>query len=510
MLIADTSYAMEENEKVKELRGQISDLLIEHKILLESIRELNEQEDMLSRLLHVMKGEISRAENDIETKKVDIEALQQKIENLKNQEMELVSKLKGFHEISDVIQKLEYEESVRHDFEMRTEVLENDLKQVTEEKENYKKAKEILEASVVLAESKESLKNQVSVLTTERNLLVEEVKNYQDVSDVLEDLNAEQDNVNKLEYQNKELESEIKRLSVRHDALQLENTNLLKKIGKLVNGGKQNDTRSIISTFTPSVTAGEIDDKTVTTMDSNSIREHAEKVLSMAKEAMDKRENRENKPHNRNVLPNPNRILQSHDNPKVTDSHSLVQSTGFHQTKRSRKESCCSRTVCTCVSSNFSGNSDHIEFFLPKLGKACKCSNDLPDEMEDYSNPTNLTNILRAWQVRFLATLGITTARQLISARRTESRKLAKAMISWRRNANMKPVKLKSCFVALHIWSRTAKVIIRSQRDASRNRNISSHLNGSPQFPDFMEVCFSSDRSVSTLGEATFGDMMEI
>ena len=48
---------------------------------------------------------------------------------------------------------------------------------------------------------------------------------------------------------------------------------------------------------------------------------------------------------------------------------------------------------CTCQSSLFIGNAEHVEFFLPKLGQACSCGKQPIQEepVLDNANPTALS-----------------------------------------------------------------------------------------------------------------------
>ncbi|KAL7568482.1 hypothetical protein ACA910_012192 [Epithemia clementina (nom. ined.)] len=118
---------------------------------------------------------------------------------------------------------------------------------------------------------------------------------------------------------------------------------------------------------------------------------------------------------------------------------------------------------CECVASIFSGNDELANFFLPKMGMACTCGKRRlglanPDE------PTSLKNILRPWQVRFLAGFGITRGDQLVKANHRSAQALATSLRQYRKKHRMTSFRTKSCGMAIQIWSRTAKTFVRSIR----------------------------------------------
>lgn len=189
-------------------------------------------------------------------------------------------------------------------------------------------------------------------------------------------------------------------------------------------------------------------------------------------------------------------------NKDVIDAHKSSQ--GNTELAQSLREN---ERTCQCSASMFSGNSQHVEFFLPKLGMACSCgqSKKTDTHNKEYTSssnsPLSLSNILRPWQVEFLESLDITRADQLVRAYKRRGRELSKEMRVWRHEKEMKPVKTKSCFVALHIWARTAKMLYCSvtQKVAAGVDPVSN--------PNFLEISVMSDtRSVSTLG---FGSIVD-
>mmetsp|Transcript_14182 Transcript_14182/g.29822 ORF Transcript_14182/g.29822 Transcript_14182/m.29822 type:complete len:638 (-) Transcript_14182:138-2051(-) len=152
---------------------------------------------------------------------------------------------------------------------------------------------------------------------------------------------------------------------------------------------------------------------------------------------------------------------------------------------------------CQCSSSPFSGTDPHAEFFLPKLGLACSCGkSSIVKERESFSeNPTALKNFLRDWQCDFLLTLNVETADQLLRMHKSSPNDMARKMKQWRVDNNMSNARSKECFVALQIWARTAKVVMRSvkkQRDAGEEVI---------EKPSFLDISFADTHSVSTLGQ---------
>ena len=118
---------------------------------------------------------------------------------------------------------------------------------------------------------------------------------------------------------------------------------------------------------------------------------------------------------------------------------------------------------CQCSSSVFSGNDELIEFFLPQMGMACNCGK-RPLGLKNPEEPTSLDNILRPWQVKFLAAFGIYRGDQLVKAHHRSAKALANALRQYRRKHGMTPFRTKSCGMALQIWSKTCKSYVRSIR----------------------------------------------
>ena len=118
---------------------------------------------------------------------------------------------------------------------------------------------------------------------------------------------------------------------------------------------------------------------------------------------------------------------------------------------------------CECVASLFSENDELANFFLPKMGMACTCGKRRLG-LVDPNEPTALRNILRPWQVRFLAGFGISRGDQLVKANHRSAQALATSLRQYRRKHHMTAFRTKSCGMAIQIWSRTAKTFVRSIR----------------------------------------------
>jgi len=171
---------------------------------------------------------------------------------------------------------------------------------------------------------------------------------------------------------------------------------------------------------------------------------------------------------------------------------------------------------CQCSTSPFSGNDAHSEFYLPKLGLACACGGGQYSQVHERDsfakNPTSLSNILREWQCDFLASLGLHTADQLLRAHKTRANDMSRKMRQWREDNNLPLARSKECYVALMVWTRTAKVVLRSIQKQRENGA------GPIEKPGFLDIACSDAYtvgSVSTLGQMSSVDgrvheMMEI
>jgi len=150
--------------------------------------------------------------------------------------------------------------------------------------------------------------------------------------------------------------------------------------------------------------------------------------------------------------------------------------------------------ICQCQVSAFSGNAAHVNFYLPQLGMACSCGKKASDKSLNSKDPTNIDNILRPWQVEFLNSLNIRRAEDLVYQYHRRSGTLAKEMRRWRKEKNLVSVKTKSCGIALHIWNRTCKTVVKSVQ-SQREKGLVNF-----QKPDILEICLSDNQTLSTIG----------
>lgn len=151
-------------------------------------------------------------------------------------------------------------------------------------------------------------------------------------------------------------------------------------------------------------------------------------------------------------------------------------------------------SICQCQGSAFSGNAAHVNFYLPKLGMACTCGKKQIDKNLDSKDVTSLENILRPWQVDFLKSLNIRRAEDLVYQYHRRGDILAKEMRRWRKEKNLVSVKTKSCGIALHIWNRTCKVIVKSV-NLQRENGVTNL-----QKPNILEISLSDNQTLSTMG----------
>lgn len=147
--------------------------------------------------------------------------------------------------------------------------------------------------------------------------------------------------------------------------------------------------------------------------------------------------------------------------------------------------------ACLCQRFLLTSQPEHVEFYLPKLRVMCNCNTNSSDSVIVDNDPCLLVNILRDWQVEFLKAMGLCTASDLVRAITTRAKSLSKEMRQWRREQGLLSVRTKSCGIALHIWARTCKAVMR----AVRENNVK---NGRPSILDISLM--SDDCTVSTLG----------
>jgi len=244
------------------------------------------------------------------------------------------------------------------------------------------------------------------------------------------------------------------------------------------------------------------------TSDQRAIRLHAQKLLFWADKAISKNDdstastighNKENVPNGSFPIFSTPSGIRSNDKPlgpiqEPTRSYCYSPSS-FPSTIKHKKG-------CSCTSSIFSGKKEHTEFFLPRLGLACNCGAE-KEVNKRNADPTALTAFLRSWQTAYLRSVGITTALDLISRYENDGQELARAMKHWRNSKGMKPARTKSCMIALQIWSKTAKTVLRSNRKNTIQR---SKVIERVSKPYFLEITVTESDDVSRMSMDEFDD----
>jgi len=153
---------------------------------------------------------------------------------------------------------------------------------------------------------------------------------------------------------------------------------------------------------------------------------------------------------------------------------------------------------CSCSGSLFSGNKEHSEFFLPRLGMACNCRGAEKKAVADNEDPIALKSFLRTWQVSFLRSVGIFSADDIVSRYYEYPEETARAMKHWRYSKRMKPARTKACLVALQIWTKTAKTVLRSNKKYLRAIQRSSTPLKYTE-PKFLEITAEDNDEVSVM-----------
>jgi myosin heavy subunit len=156
--------------------------------------------------------------------------------------------------------------------------------------------------------------------------------------------------------------------------------------------------------------------------------------------------------------------------------------------------------VCSCSSNLFASKAEYVEFYLPQITIECVCGHAPPkspkeaDQDKDL-DPCALASILRPWQVEFLADQGIYDTLSFAHMTNQRMRTMSRSLREWRRTKQLPPIKTKSCGVALHIWARTCKSVLRSVR-SQRDKGILV-----PRRPEFLELNLSENNTgISSLG----------
>jgi hypothetical protein len=118
---------------------------------------------------------------------------------------------------------------------------------------------------------------------------------------------------------------------------------------------------------------------------------------------------------------------------------------------------------CFCSSGLFAGKDDLIDFFLPLMGTGCTCGK-YSNGLRNPEEPTSLENILRPWQVDFLAGFGIYRGDEMVKAHHRSGNALATALRQYQKKKGSSSFRTKSCAMALEIWAKTCKAFVRSIR----------------------------------------------
>jgi hypothetical protein len=153
---------------------------------------------------------------------------------------------------------------------------------------------------------------------------------------------------------------------------------------------------------------------------------------------------------------------------------------------------------CACSSTLFANKAEYVEFYLPQITVECTCGK-LPPRLEEGLDPCALTSILRPWQIDFLAHEGIRDAIDFVHACDHRGDVLAAALRRWRRQKGLRKIRTKSCCVAIHIWERTCRKVLRSVTKQKAQGILV------PKKPEFLELNITEDATaVSSLGGGTF------
>lgn len=187
-------------------------------------------------------------------------------------------------------------------------------------------------------------------------------------------------------------------------------------------------------------------------------------------------------------------------NPPMNEAQSSV-SAGGADAVRITNLAVVDQNACSCNTNSFAGNAEYVDFYLPQISVDCTCGKKKPvadAPAAENEDPCALSAILRPWQVEFLADVGITDAKSLVHECTQRGAVLATLLRKWRRAKSLPSIRTKSCGVALHIWSRTCKSVLRSVR-----LQIAQGLE--PKRPDFLELNIGENQTaVSSLGSAPF------
>ena len=460
-------------------------------IRIDKNQNLNTVHAELLRQLEILKQELSLVKLNVDQETTVLMNLEKSLSMRKTElESEIVDKLAERDQLEDQIillgMNLDDLVAKRDDLVAQNIDLENAKKQMDAEKilSTLEVQKNLLE------EQKNTLASQIRTLTEEKSALFDEVQGHQDIAAVVSQLGFEQEKSCRLEKEISELEQ--KKIEMQKEMSILSNA-IKKKDGEIktlkgyANAKAMNSKQSKQNPSKPprpplvicssgldsqsSLSRG--DDGSSIDSKQMKIRIEAAKVLFRASQSI------ENSPTSRRNSLTSTSSLRSKA-PRTRSYSSVVDASS--KGRKMGEECSCSMTLLT-------QNHDphHVEFFLPKLDFSCQCDKCQQGLKGEGCDPTMISCILRPWQAQFLNALGIHTIDDLLQARDKNSKGLVKALMKWREVRKMTKVKKKSCFMAIHIWSRTAAVIKRSLQSGETIR----YLN---------EISLADDASVSTLG----------
>jgi hypothetical protein len=296
------------------------------------------------------------------------------------------------------------------------------------------------------------------------------------------------------------LSQDVEFLSSENDILRGQNKSLQDEILRLRSMLEQNVPPDVLMSQQKAERADTKDQKTPQSTEHKKIRSHAEMLLEWADRAIVKGRNStacssdssQTSTLGTELRPSPLKLTGA---ARIERFRAVVDSGPIPYGEKPENDQlliCDIDTMnddCPCQTSVLSCDPQHVDFYLPKLGVMCSCGR-RQETVVLKGDPCHLVNILRQWQVQFLASVGIETASDLINAFQKQSKGLAKSMRKWRKDHNMLSVKIQSCMVALRIWSRTCVAVIKAVEE-----------NGNGARPDFLDISLISDsRTVSTLG----------
>jgi hypothetical protein len=150
---------------------------------------------------------------------------------------------------------------------------------------------------------------------------------------------------------------------------------------------------------------------------------------------------------------------------------------------------------CKCGVSSVFAKKEYVVFYLPKIGVTCSCGKRREDQLPPDSDPSALRSILREWQVDFLESTGIQDCVDFLHAVKQRKIQLAREMRVWRKKKGLPSMKTQSCSIAIYIWSRTCRVVLRNLAEQKAKGATK------PSRPNFLDVSlFSDEASMSTIG----------